>query len=132
MQRIVVKARSGWTGKKCPICKNTVKINEEGYGHASGGYTYYKVIFHRQCLLAFANDEQAVPDLLEALRIRAEDSKDKKHSQGMLEAIAFLAEQLPQHIASGEKVKETKEQKVQREFEELRQRLVEQHQSVAP
>lgn len=128
------KARSGWTGKKCPVCKKTVRLKEEAYGHStSNSYSYNKVIFHRQCFLAYANDEQAIPDLLEGLRLRAEESKDKKYAQGMMDAVAFLAEKLPQHMASGEKVKETKEQKVQREFEELRQRLLQQHQTtVAP
>lgn len=92
-------------------------------------YSALAVVIHRRCLLAFANDAQAIPDLLEGLRLRARDCKDKKVGQGIMEAVTFLAEQLPQHMESGDRVHETKEEKVQREFEELRQRLLLEHES---
>lgn len=127
MQKIIVKRNTSLTSHKCPVCKKTVKIGSEAYAHRGNNYSNSTVVFHRQCLLAFANEEQAVPELLEELRLKAELSKDKKYSQGLMDAVRFLAEKLPEHMTSGEKVKETKEQKVQRQFEELRQRLLKQH-----
>lgn len=126
-----LKASTQYTGKKCSVCKSTVKVGETAYCVA-GATGYYRSntarVWHRDCLAYFVNESQGLLTTcseIASMADHAESIGQGDRAEGIRQALDKMLTVINEKRALT--VKETQAERIEREFKELQAQLVAQH-----
>lgn len=131
MEARQIKQSTQYTGKKCSVCKQTVKVGEMAFTIPSGGGYYRSTparAWHRDCLAFFVAESTGLVQLARDLsqKIDAYNAAgNPQAAEGMQRALTELL-----GVIAEKKVltkKETTAERVEREFKELQAQLQAQH-----